>query len=144
VNLPRARKLDGAAGAAIPSRPLPLRRQRSAEDISHAPAWQSGHEYGGEPVLRLGGAERKGSGPGDRSYIWDGARGCFNPASLREAMLVRGFMVDDLATAADVARGTLYNALNGRPTRLQTARRILEVLASVEPTLRLGSLSEPW
>ncbi|HWF56930.1 MAG TPA: hypothetical protein VG520_01085 [Candidatus Dormibacteraeota bacterium] len=59
-------------------------------------------------------------------------------------MLVRGFKVDELAAAADVARGTLYNALKGRPTRLQTARRILEVLASVEPTLRLGSLSEQW
>jgi predicted transcriptional regulator len=57
-------------------------------------------------------------------------------------MLVRALSADELAAAADVARATLYNALNGRPTRLRTARRLLQVLAGVEPTLRLRSLTE--
>jgi predicted transcriptional regulator len=57
-------------------------------------------------------------------------------------MLVRGLSADEVAAAAEVARATLYNALSGRPTRLRTARRVLEVLAGVEPTLRLSSLTE--
>lgn len=57
-------------------------------------------------------------------------------------MLVRGLTADELAVSAEVARATLYNALKGRPTRLRTARRLLEVLAGVEPTLRLWSLTE--
>ncbi len=77
----------------------------------------------------------------DGHYIWDGQRGCFNGGHLREAMLVRGLTVDEMAADAGLARGTLYNALNGRPTRLRTARRILEVLASAQPTLRLSSLT---
>jgi predicted transcriptional regulator len=57
-------------------------------------------------------------------------------------MLVRALSAEELAAAADVARATLYNVLNGRPTRLRTARRLLEVLAGIEPSLRLRSLSE--
>ena len=78
----------------------------------------------------------------DPQRIWDGAGHCFNPGALREAMLVRGLSADELAASAEVARATLYDALKGRPTRLQTARRLLEVPAGVEPTLRLRSLTE--
>lgn len=76
--------------------------------------------------------------------IWNGSSRSFNAAHLREALLVRGLTPDFLATAADVSRGTVYHALSGRPTRLGTARRILEVLASIEPSLRLSSLVDDW
>jgi predicted transcriptional regulator len=70
--------------------------------------------------------------------IWDGDAQSFNVGPLRQAMLVRGFTPEALADAAGVARGTLYNALHGRPTRLRTAHRILAALAETRPILRLG------
>jgi len=57
-------------------------------------------------------------------------------------MVVRGLTADSLSDAAGLSRGTLYSALHGRPTRLGTARSILQALADVEPSLRLGPLSE--
>jgi len=35
----------------------------------------------------------------------------------------------------------MYNALAGRPTRLRTARRVLETLAGVEPKFELSRLA---
>ncbi|MBJ7609471.1 MAG: hypothetical protein JF887_08590 [Candidatus Dormibacteraeota bacterium] len=55
-------------------------------------------------------------------------------------MLTRGFTPDTLRSAAGVAHGTMYNALSGRPTRLRTARRILEALSAVEPAFLLTDL----
>lgn len=77
---------------------------------------------------------------GNPSHIWDGARQAFAPAILRTAMLTRGFTPDTLRSAAGVAHGTMYNALSGRPTRLRTARRILEALSAVEPAFLLTDL----
>jgi predicted transcriptional regulator len=73
--------------------------------------------------------------------IWDGDRQVFDVGLLRQAMVVREFAPDTLADAAGVSRGTVYHALTGRPVRIRTARRILEAVAAVEPTIRLGSLS---
>jgi hypothetical protein len=78
--------------------------------------------------------------PADGRLIWDGARQAFVSGVLRQAMLVRGFTADSLGVAAGVAHGTMYNALAGRTTRLSTARRILETLASVEPAFLLHDL----
>lgn len=72
--------------------------------------------------------------------IWDGERQAFVVATLRQAMLVRGFTPETLAVAASVAHGTMYSALAGSRTRLRTARRILETLAAVEPHFRLAEL----
>jgi len=55
-------------------------------------------------------------------------------------MLVRGFTPHSLAVSARVAESTMYNALAGRPTRLRTARRVLETLAGVEPKFELSRL----
>jgi hypothetical protein len=83
-----------------------------------------------------------GAGRGrDQVAIWDGDGQSFNVGPLRQAMLVRGFTPEALADAAGVARGTLYNALHGRPTRLRTAHRILAALAEAQPILRLGLAS---
>ena len=71
--------------------------------------------------------------------IWDGTHQSFNVGPLRDAMLVRGFTADSLAYAAGVARATLYNALKGRPTRLSTARRIIQALSGAPATLDLSA-----
>jgi predicted transcriptional regulator len=78
---------------------------------------------------------------GDTRIIWNGEQQAFNPGILKQAMLVRGFTAETLAQAATVSRGTIYNVLAGRPTRLRTARRVLEALAATEPTLHLASLN---
>jgi hypothetical protein len=75
-----------------------------------------------------------------RKWIWDGDRQAFVAGTLREAMLVRGFTPHSLAVSARVAESTMYNALAGRPTRLRTARRVLETLARVEPKFELSRL----
>jgi predicted transcriptional regulator len=75
-----------------------------------------------------------------RRWIWDGERQAFVAGTLREAMLVRGFTPHSLAVSARVAESTMYNALAGRPTRLRTARRVLETLAGVEPKFELSRL----
>jgi hypothetical protein len=76
-----------------------------------------------------------------RCSIWDGERQAFSVGVLKQVMLVRGFTPETLAEAAGVARGTMYNALAGRSTRLNTARRILEALAAVEPRLLLSQFA---
>lgn len=73
--------------------------------------------------------------------IWNGETQTFSAGVLRRAMLVRGFTPDSLAMAAGVGRGTVYNALASRPSRLTTARRLPQTLAGVEPTLRLSDLA---
>jgi hypothetical protein len=70
--------------------------------------------------------------------VWHGETQAFDVGTLKEVMLVRGFTAETLAQAAGVGRGTMYNALAGRSTRLSTARRILEALAAVEPRLLLS------
>ena len=77
-----------------------------------------------------------------RSCIWDGELQAFDVRRLRQAMLARGFTADQLAASAGVAPATLYNALHGRPTRLRTARRILEALANRPATIDLTFTSE--
>lgn len=69
--------------------------------------------------------------------IWDGVDQAFSVGPLRQAMIVRGLTPEALAAAAGVSRGTLYNALQGKPVRLRTARLILEALASVQATLHV-------
>lgn len=73
--------------------------------------------------------------------IWNGDTQTFDPGLLREAMLIRGLTPDSLAAAAQVGRGTVYSVLSGRRSRLTTARRLLETLLSVEPTMRLSALA---
>lgn len=76
-----------------------------------------------------------------RPRVWDGEKCCFNDGRLREVMVMRGFTADSLALAAGVSRGTIYNALTRRTTRLATARRILEALAAAPPTLLLSAVA---
>ncbi|MDQ6847517.1 MAG: helix-turn-helix domain-containing protein [Candidatus Dormibacteraeota bacterium] len=88
-------------------------------------------------------AAGRGSAPdGDRhERVWNGEDRCFNTGTLREVMVMRGLTADSLALAAGVSRGTIYNALTGRPTRLATARRILEALATTAPTLLFSTVT---
>ena len=69
--------------------------------------------------------------------IWDGVDQAFTVGPFRQAMIVRDLTPEGLAAAAGVSRGTVYNALQGKPVRLRTARLILEALASVPPTLHV-------
>lgn len=79
---------------------------------------------------------------GDRhGRVWNGEDRCFHEGTLREVMVMRGLTADSLALAAGVSRGTIYNALTGRPTRLATARRILEALAATPPILLLSAVT---
>lgn len=138
MNLVQPTQLHMALGAPIASRPS------SARSENHGEAGRGVARGRRElhPDNRPGVVEPPLSPSPGRRYVWDADGRCFNAGPLREAMLVRGFTADELAAAAALARGTVYNALSGRPTRPRTARRILEVLAGVEPTLRLGSLTE--
>ena len=76
-----------------------------------------------------------------RARVWDGEKCCFNEGRLREVMVMRGFTADSLALAAGVSRGTIYNVLTGRTTRLATARHILEALAAAPPTILLSAVA---
>jgi DNA-binding XRE family transcriptional regulator len=79
---------------------------------------------------------------GDRHVrVWNGQDRCFNKGTLMEVMVMRGLTAASLALAAGVSRGTIYNALTGRPTRLATARRILEALAATPPILLLSAVT---
>ncbi len=94
----------------------------------------------GEPRKYRGGSSTN-QVPTDTRCIWDGDRQAFVSGTLRQVMLTRGFTAASLSRAAGVAHGTMYNALAGRPTRLCTARRILETLAAVEPAFLLADLA---
>lgn len=84
-----------------------------------------------------------GSAPDDNRHgrVWNGEDRCFDKGTLSEVMVMRGLTADSLALAAGVSRGTIYNALTGRPTRLATARRILEALAATPPILLFSAVT---
>jgi DNA-binding XRE family transcriptional regulator len=102
-----------------------------------------------KPSLHVNGALTSAQGTGFGSAldgnrqgrVWNGEDRCFNKGTLSEVMVMRGLTADSLALAAGVSRGTIYNALTGRPKRLATARRILEALAATPPILLLSAVS---
>src|SRR5689334_6775252 len=112
--------------------PLPERHRQPSViggqlSIWPRPAAADRHERGSPPAGAALSAPTPRAQP---PAIWDGDRQAFTVGLLRQVMLTRGFTPESLHVAAGIGHGTMYNALAGRPVRLATAGRILEVLAS--------------
>jgi hypothetical protein len=72
-------------------------------------------------------------------HLWSPATWRFDGPRLRLAIVARAWNVAEFAEAAGISRACAYGALAGRRTRLTTAVRVLQALAS-RPQLEIASV----
>ena len=79
------------------------------------------------------------SAEGPPARLWNAASGQFNGVALRAAIVARGWTVREFATAAQVSKGCVYNALGGRAVSDRTVLRIAAVLETRSPSALLDA-----
>jgi predicted transcriptional regulator len=72
------------------------------------------------------------SDPSAKAF-WNPQTGIFDPAQLRQAIVMRGWTVVEFGRVAQVSRGSLYSALLGCGVTDRTAVRIFQALSQRQP-----------
>lgn len=71
--------------------------------------------------------------------LWDPVRRAFHGPRLHQAILARGWTMDEFARATKLHAGSVYNAVRGHRVRDVTAIRIFEALEKRSPmTVAVG------